>query len=380
MLRHVGSDQNPGDGLRRPFVGRETGMPRMTGLASTLALVVLVIAAVGETGCSDSARRRAQQDAGSNEIQGDIAFPDLQFSDTSDLVADADAAFAVDSGETDSIGSDASGFDQADSHGDGSESDADLDADCINVRVEARLSRHDSWTNSLDATVGNVAELRFSYPASAGQPSAIAWRVLRAPPSSTSQFQPSAEVASPSFEFDQAGEFRLGVELTGIPTCRSGAILVTVVQTDEPALRIQLIWPATGGGADLDLHFLHPNGGWDQAPWDCYWSNREPNWGNAGSRDDDPALNADTDWDDKSSETLVFRLPESIEYALGVFYTADHGCGLLTATVRVYFFGDLVEEFQISDFSSRQFWDVARVNWASREISSVDTLYPAGFP
>jgi hypothetical protein len=65
---------------------------------------------------------------------------------------------------------------------------------------------------------------------------------------------------------------------------------------------IELVWDTpgdqdqtdtgSGAGSDLDLHFRHPDGPWQDSVWDCNPSNPNPNWDNPGDSDDDPMMTA----------------------------------------------------------------------------------------
>ena len=134
-----------------------------------------------------------------------------------------------------------------------------------------------------------------------------------------------------------------------------------------------------GRGSDVDLHFVHPNGIWNRSPWDCYWQNKNPNWGDTAIPEDDPSLDID-DTDGAGPENINLNNPESVTYRVGVFYFSDHGYGPANVTVRIYLDG--VERFAntFPGLEDRQFWDVARITWPSRDIERISTLHPGGFP
>ena len=45
-------------------------------------------------------------------------------------------------------------------------------------------------------------------------------------------------------------------------------------------IHVQLTWPQLG--SDFDLHFIRPGGVYGTSPDDCYYNNRNPDWGVAG--------------------------------------------------------------------------------------------------
>ena len=134
-----------------------------------------------------------------------------------------------------------------------------------------------------------------------------------------------------------------------------------------------------GAGSDVDLHLLHPNGVWDISPWDCHWKNKAPNWGDSGSREDDPNM-VDDDTDGWGPELIRFVGPEAVEYAVGVHYFSDHDYG--PSDVTLIFLVDGTEELTATrtGLLNRQFWDIARIDGETGEATLVDELYPSGFP
>ena len=150
---------------------------------------------------------------------------------------------------------------------------------------------------------------------------------------------------------------------------------------DSEGIWIEMWWDSA---ADVDLHFLHPNGTWDVAPWDCTWKNRNPDWGDIGSDDDDPVLmnHGSRGW---GPEIIHLSAPEGNEdvpftYAVGAFLFSDRGCERTDVTVRILVDG--VEGFSSTyeGLEAWQFWDVARVTWPGGEVELVNELCASGFP
>ena len=132
-------------------------------------------------------------------------------------------------------------------------------------------------------------------------------------------------------------------------------------------------------GADLDLHFLHPNGNWNTLPFDVFWSNPEAEWGAPGPSDN-PSLDID-DTDGAGPENINMRDPESgVTYAVGVYYYDDTGFGPSYATVRMYIRG--TQRFEWRDMylpKGQSFWYVATIAWPSTDIFAVNQVQD-GFP
>jgi len=123
-----------------------------------------------------------------------------------------------------------------------------------------------------------------------------------------------------------------------------------------------------GAGADVDLHLVHPLGqtdefnGWFNQPFDCFWFNPNPNWGQANpDTDDDPAQIID-DTDGCGPEAIVLKNPEADAwYNIGVYYWSDPEVGPAHATVRVWMAGELVLETGPVMLLEQELWSVGRV-------------------
>ncbi len=226
------------------------------------------------------------------------------------------------------------------------------------------------------------------------------WEVVQ-PGGSSSLFVPSASQTDPTFEANVAGAytFRLRVQdasgqSTGSGLCPDAEKTVLVIPCD--AIHVELLWHTpndmdetdTGpeAGADLDLHFLHPFAqgfdidgdgapdGYFDNPFDAYWYNSKPDWGEAGAFDDNPALDRD-DTDGAGPENMNLNIPQDgLAYKVGVHYWHDHGYGPSDATVRIYIQTVLVFEQTLSSMVHCDLWEVAKIHWPS------GTVTPRGKP
>lgn len=221
--------------------------------------------------------------------------------------------------------------------------------------------------------------------AATGEIATWQWEVDQ-PAGSQSVFSPSPSAPDPTFEVNVAGRyvFRLTVvDSSGEPSCAPAEYEV-FVNPDE-AIHIELLWDTPNDpnqsdedvGADLDLHFTHPNAvggydgdgdgvqdGWFDIPFDCFWLNEQPNWGSIDpSVDDNPALDRD-DTDGAGPENLNLNAPEAgASYKVGVHYWNDHGFGTSYATVRVYIFANLVFEMTDVELFKHDMWTVTSIAW-----------------
>lgn len=273
------------------------------------------------------------------------------------------------------------------------------DNHCPVAIARARVRGDTVWNTLINTNPLAVLEFDGSQSDdSEGPIQSFQWEIADAPEDSVAIFEPSANVENPSFFLDLAGQyiFRLRVfDGEGDESCDSAEIFAFAEPTE--AIHIQLVWETAedlnrtdtgaGRGSDVDLHFLHPDGEWDNQDGnhgDCHWKDREPNWGDISSSSDNPSLDRD-DTDGWGPEAISLDEPEGTEddpflYSVGVFYFSDHDYGPSDITVRIFIGG--VQRFELTRVGllDRQFVDVARIEWPSEEITRVDILYPAGFP
>jgi len=160
---------------------------------------------------------------------------------------------------------------------------------------------------------------------------------------------------------DFSSRFVLELRVTDAAGCQDTAQLVinSVMRTD---IEVQLTWEGAG---DLDLHLRHPSGeAWSQAPFDCYYGNANPDWGQLENPADNPIL----------AEDLAAEGPEIIRLAgaentevLGAPYrvgvSLGRGEGVVRATVRVFLGGELAAEVVSELSQANPFWDAAEIAW-----------------
>lgn len=204
------------------------------------------------------------------------------------------------------------------------------------------------------------------------------WRVVSRPVDSRSRLLPSPQAEAPTLWLDLAGRYELELEVTdpaGEARCPATRVLVDAVPRGE--IYVELVWTtpadpdqADAIGADLDLHYLHPNAArWDKGPWDVFWNNREGDWGVLGNPDDNPALMVD-DAAGLGPEVVEHDNPEADKvYRVGVYYYDTEGFGPSYATVRVYINGQLKAESRDVELETRgSFWEAAQISWPSGQV------------
>lgn len=220
------------------------------------------------------------------------------------------------------------------------------------------------------------------------------WEIIEATGASNSRLDPDANSPLPVFFLDFAGSYRFRLRVfddEGIESCEPAEILV--VATPQTALHVECSWVTptdnnrndTGSdmGADVDCHLLHPNGCWDEEPWDIHWRNPSSNWGDVLLTEDDPTLDID-DTDGWGPENISLDQPEGsvgvpFVYEVGVFYFDDNGFGESDVTVNITLDGIPVFSDTMTGLEHREFWNVASIEWPSREVRRAGTVQ-FGFP
>lgn len=172
----------------------------------------------------------------------------------------------------------------------------------------------------------------------------------------------------------------------GIESCEPARLQIDVIPDED--IHLQLVWrtpndrnQTDSNGTDVDLHLLHPNadGRWNTSPWDCFWRNMEPDWGEAGDPRDNPSLDID-DTNGAGPENINLDNPQvGAVYQVGVYYYSDNNYGRSEVTSRIYIGGQLFMERSGRVMTNQQFWHVASVEWPSGRIDLVDRLYDS-FP
>ena len=181
--------------------------------------------------------------------------------------------------------------------------------------------------------------------------------------------------------------------------CRNPAVVTVVARPDE-AIQVQLSWASTTEedisrerAADLDVHMLHPNAAsWFSRPYDCYFNNPTPDWGQLDNPQDDPFLDLD-DFSSDGPENLTLAVPENTEviggeYIVGVDYyrQTDRVDGYLygptRAFVRVFINGELAWDYTADGapgykmmMAEGHFWEAATISWPAGVVTTRDMYY-----
>ncbi len=248
-----------------------------------------------------------------------------------------------------------------------------------------------------------------SYAPGGGTIKKFKWTVKQ-PAGSNQSLVPNAALANPTFLANAAGEYQFCLEVwdgndakSCVPACKD------VLVIPNNALHIELLWDTPSdpdqtdsgpaAGADLDMHFAHPLAAtldldcdtaadpWFSNPWDTFWFNAAPEWGNAAFTKDNPTLDLD-DTDGAGPENLNLVDPEgsveeAVQYSVGVHYWNDHGYGTSYATVSIYIQGGLALQFTKVKMDPLDMWYVGKVNWPNTASGGgkkvFETCYQGGY-
>ena len=215
----------------------------------------------------------------------------------------------------------------------------------------------------------------------------VEWSLIANPQDSGSLLTGAESDRQTSLFLDLSGDYVVELHVwdsRGNKSCEPARLDLRA--TPDEDFHIQLVWSTPNDeqqfdedGSDVDLHLLHPNGQWNEAPYDCFWQMIEPDWGEFGDKSDDPSLDID-DTNGWGPENINLNNPEiDTTYSVGVHYFADHGFGASFATVRFYLKGVLVKEYLKQRMINQQFWHVFDVTWPSGQVTSIDQVY-SNFP
>jgi hypothetical protein len=228
-----------------------------------------------------------------------------------------------------------------------------------------------------------------------GTVEAWAWEVVDHPLGCPVFPQPSAQVVSPKVELNCAGKYTFQLTVwddLGEASCQPALATVVVVPCCG-GFHIELLWDTPGdpdqtdegaeAGSDLDVHLLHPYAqgwdadgdgipdGWFDEPWDCFWFNPAPEWGSIDpDADDNPSLDRD-DTDGMGPENINLDDPEPVTYRVGVHYWSDHGYGPSSATVRVYYWGNMVFEWAGVVLVGSDLWEVCTIDGPTGTVTPI---------
>ena len=264
--------------------------------------------------------------------------------------------------------------------------------DCHLPVIEASLGGDDTATTQESSTF-NAAPLdtvdldaSLSTAALEGEVEDYSWHLVDWPQDSGAFLDEGDEPWATQLYLDLAGTYVVELDVAdeeGEWACEPARLKVMALVGSD--IHVQLVWDTPGDphrhndhGTDLDLHFLHPNGQWGQAPWDCNWQNREPLW-TEEEGPGNPTLDIDAHQGWGPENVNLDGPEEDLVYSAGAFYFTDRGYGASYATMRVFLEGELAAERVSQALHVDDFWYAFRVRGDLSEVEVVDETYQ-GFP
>jgi hypothetical protein len=214
---------------------------------------------------------------------------------------------------------------------------------------------------------------------------------------------PDKNGGKPKISLNVSGEYSFSLDVwdaEGHKSCQIATATVLVAATE--GIHAELTWATADDsdltdntGADLDLHFAHPNASksnkcaaepkfpcqpdqdgdnsadpWFQSVFDCFWNNAGPKWGSTALNGDDGTLDID-DTNGAGPENASLESPENgAQYWVGVHYWDGHGFPKSIATTNIYIYGVLKGGFTQA-VSECDLWWVKRVDWPSGDLVDV---------
>ncbi|MEE2903371.1 MAG: choice-of-anchor D domain-containing protein [Myxococcota bacterium] len=142
---------------------------------------------------------------------------------------------------------------------------------------------------------------------------------------------------------------------------------ITATPKSETALTVKLTWDTYN--TDFDLHLVRGDGQPFEALNDCYFQEKNPDWGTIGVSSDDPFLDKD-DQKNGGPEEINLAVGPSPKYRVYVHYYGGASTPSTIASVAVEFFG--TEVLNESRLFTRcgEMWEVAQVS----ELSGVPRI------
>ena len=159
------------------------------------------------------------------------------------------------------------------------------------------------------------------------------WQLSDTPDGSNAR-PPTTGRPSSVFTPDVAGRYAVTLTVTDDDGMQARCV-VPVLAVSDQGLRIEVSWDTA---TDMDTHLLRPSGvAWQQNNDDCYYANRNPEWGVPGD-DDNPRLDID-DTDGFGPENINIDVPEDGVFRAGILAFR----GRANVTMRIYCGGSRLE-------------------------------------
>ena len=155
--------------------------------------------------------------------------------------------------------------------------------------------------------------------------------------------------------------------LDRVVSAQASASVTIIVDIPNYGIKIELTWDTDN--TDMDAHLIRPLGRyWDDTD-DCFWLNKNPDWGFPGVTEDNPSLNGDFLYG-YGPEIITLEQPyEQGTYECKVNYHKDNGLGPSIATVRVWI-NDVLKWESSKEMVNEEIWHCVSIDWPSGLVTS----------
>ena len=187
------------------------------------------------------------------------------------------------------------------------------------------------------------------------------WRVLQRPAGSGMSILPSEAFEDgrrATFRPDLLGAYTIELVVVDDDGLESDPVEYSFTVSASSGLLLELTWDRDY--TDVDVHLVQESAGGAlfEEPYDCFFQNRNPDWGVPGVAADDPLLPEDIDGG-FGPEILGLRQPAAGTYRVWSHYYCDDGFGGTNATVKLYYDGALLAEATANLLATGKLWEVA---------------------
>lgn len=201
------------------------------------------------------------------------------------------------------------------------------------------------------------------------------WQITQRPTGSNSSITPlSPDGSQVAFFVDFAGDYTVKLTVTD-DEGMTGSTNYAFSSVPWQAIHVELAWDTDL--SDVDLHLVNDTDGgtFYSNPGDCYYADKNPNWGSYSSPTDDPSLDID-DVDGFGPENINISTPQDAHvYHVLVHFYDTHGAPATKVTIKIFLSG--VEQYEAVQTlgGTGVAWDVATIAWPSGTITPVNTLF-----
>ncbi len=196
------------------------------------------------------------------------------------------------------------------------------------------------------------------------------WRIASAPAGSGMTLDPLEGGRRIGLVPDLLGSYTVELRVVDDDGLRSDAAVSWFEIESSDGLRLELAWDRDI--TDMDLHLIaqEPGNAFFEAPWDCFFQNRTPDWGIAGVTDDDPILPIDQD-DGFGPEVIGLATPAAGSYRVLGHYYCDDGFGGTTATIRAFADGVLLDERSAAMTATGDLWEWGTLTYSTAGVATL---------